>query len=78
MTNSIQNHWQEIGEKWPDPIQLRKLKTLPGFPYSQTYIRNLSTGSKPDPYLIDHVFRIGKYPAIRKDALITWLHLRTA
>jgi hypothetical protein len=73
-------NWNEIATPWRDPFLLkdaRDQKKAPGFPYSGGYLRNLCTGSNPDPYLSKHVFRIGKHPAIRKAALVEWLNART-
>jgi len=74
---STLSQWAEIGAEWPDPVQLRHIKRLSGFPYSGGYLRNLCTGREADPDLQQHVFHIGKFPAIRKQPLIEWLEKRT-
>ena len=78
--NTTQPPWAEIAAPWRDPFLLKDAKDqtkAPGFPYSGGYLRNLCTGTNPDPFLSQHVFRIGKHPAIRKAVLIEWLNART-
>jgi hypothetical protein len=72
-----QNTWSEIAETWPDPILLKDLGKLSGFPYSKGYFRNLVTGKTCEPALKKAVFRIGKFPAIRRVDLTGWLVKRT-
>jgi len=79
-TTQLSTNWQDIGATWPDPFLLKHAKDkdmAPGFPYSGGYFRNLCTGANADPYLSQHVFRIGKHPAIRKAVLVEWLNART-
>jgi hypothetical protein len=71
------NVWQEICKNWPDPVLLKNLDRYPEFPYSGKYFRNLVTGQNCDEKLKRAIFRIGKYPAIRKSVLINWLIERT-
>lgn len=80
MSENLSVSWEEVAATWRDPFLLkdaRDQKKAPGFPYSGGYLRNLCTGKDADPYLSRHVFRIGKYPAIRKAVLIEWLNART-
>ena len=72
-----ENTWTEIAENWPDPILLKDLGKLVGFPYSKGYIRNLVTGQTCESELKNSVFRIGKFPALRRDVLVDWLAGRT-
>ena len=69
--------WSEIAKNWPDPILLKDVGKLQGFPYSKGYIRNLVTGQKCEPELKAAVFRIGKYPAMRRGVMVEWLARRT-
>jgi hypothetical protein len=71
------NVWEEITKEWPDPIRLKDLDKLPGFPYSKGYFRNLVTGKTSEKELKAAVFRIGKFPAIRRGDLTGWLVKRT-
>ena len=73
----VTNVWEEITKTWPDPILLKNLDKFPEFPYSGRYFRNLVTGQKCDAELKRAIFRIGKFPAIRKSVLIEWLSGRT-
>ncbi len=78
MTNQNKKSiWDELSKDWPDLIYLKGIKDLPNFPYSPGYIRNLCTGSKPDPELIKHLMRIGKFPALLKLPFVKWLADRT-
>jgi hypothetical protein len=70
--------WNEISKDWPDPTRLKDVEKLPGFPYSKGYFRNLVTGQTSEKELKAAVFRIGKFPAIRKNDLVRWLAERTA
>jgi hypothetical protein len=70
--------WNEISKDWPDPIRLKDLDKLSGFPYSKGYFRNLVTGQTSEKELKAAVFRIGKFPAIRRGDLTGWLATRTA
>jgi hypothetical protein len=79
MTNQNSTEiWDELSQDWPDLILLKNLKNLPNFPYSAGYIRNLCTGSNPDPDLINNVIRVGKYPALLKPPLVGWLAKRSS
>ena len=69
--------WAEIAKNWPDPILLKDLGRLPGFPYSTGYFRNLVTGQECEPELKASVFRIGRFPAVRRDVMVEWLAGRT-
>ena len=69
--------WAEIAENWPDPILLKGVEELDGFPYSKGYIRNLVTGQTCEPELKASVFRIGRFPAVRRDVMVEWLAGRT-
>lgn len=81
MEHTPSGQWSDIAEReqWPEVILLHQAdqSTLPSFPYRKTYIRNLFSGNDPDPHLAEHVFRVGKFPAIRRDDLIAWLDRRT-
>lgn len=77
MTSEHSKIWKDVGALWPDPVQLRRLGRLEGFPYSPGYFRNLCTGQAPDPDLKAHVFHIGKMAAIRKKPLLDWLARKT-
>ena len=77
MTNQNISIWAELSRGWPDLIFLKNIKNLPNFPYAPGYIRNLCTGSNPDPDLIKHVIRIGKFPALPKPPFVKWLARRT-
>ena len=74
--------WENIAETnaWPDPVLLKNMTAdrLPGFPYSRGGFRNRVTGAAADPELTKEIFFIGKYPAIRRAGLISWLDGRTA
>ncbi len=72
-----QNTWKEISLNWPDPILLKDLGKLDGFPYSRGYFRNLVTGQTCEPELKKSVFHIGKFPALRRDIIVGWLAERT-
>lgn len=69
--------WAEIAKGWSDPIYLKDVEKLEGFPYSKGYIRNLVTGQTCEPELKASVFRIGKFPALRRDVMVGWLSGRT-
>ena len=77
MNEDLSTEWAEIGNNWPDPIQLRHIGELKGFPYSPGYTRNLVTGKSADPDLKKHIFIVGKYPMVRRLALVKWLESRT-
>ena len=80
MVSRIENSataWKDARQNWPDPILLKDVEQLPGFPYKKRYLRNLCTGSKADKYLKPNTFYIGRFPAIRRDVLIAWLENRT-
>jgi hypothetical protein len=70
--------WAEIAKDWPDPILLKDIGKLEGFPYSKGYIRNLVTGQTCESDLKASVFHIGKYPALRRGVMVGWLAGRTA
>lgn len=74
----MNNPWEEISKDWPDPILLKNISDLNGFPYSKGYFRNLVTGETSEKELKAAIFRIGKFPAIRKGDLAGWLVKRTA
>ena len=69
--------WDELSREWPELILLKDIKNLKNCPYSGGYIRNLCTGSNPDPDLIKHVIRVGKFPALPKLPFVNWLARRT-
>jgi hypothetical protein len=69
--------WAEIAKKWPDPILLKDLGKLEGFPYSTGYFRNLVTGQTCETELKESVIRIGKFPALRRHVMVAWLTGRT-
>jgi hypothetical protein len=74
----MNNPWEETTKSWPDPILLKDVDKLPGFPYSKGHIRNLVTGKKHDPALKKQVFHIGKFAAIRRCAIGDWLSGRVS
>jgi len=69
--------WEEVSRSWPEIILLKDVNRLEGFPYSRGYFRNLCTGSQADTFLRENLFRVGKFPAMRKLPLATWLEKRT-
>jgi hypothetical protein len=73
--------WQEIAKQngWPDPILLKNLteEKTPGFPYSRGGFRNRVTGKDAEPELIEQIFFIGKYPAIRRAGMVSYLDHKT-
>ena len=73
----MNNPWEEVSKNWPDPILLKDLGKLEGFPYSTGYFRNLVTGQTCEPELKKAVFRIGKFPARRRHIMVGWLAGRT-
>jgi hypothetical protein len=73
----MNNPWEEVSKNWPDPILLKDLGKLEGFPYSTGYFRNLVTGQTCEPELKKAVFRIGKFPALRRHIMVGWLAGRT-
>lgn len=76
-----QTTWHSIAESnaWSDPILLKNLtaEKTPGFPYSRGGFRNRVTGRDAEQELIDQIFFIGKYPAIRRRDLVSWLDAKT-
>jgi len=74
--------WQSISSEntWPDPILLKNMAPdrLSGFPYSRGGFRNRVTGKDAEPELTEKIFNIGKFPAIRRADLISWLDGRTS
>lgn len=70
--------WNQVAADWP-PILFAKdcdRKTLPGFPYTKNYLRNLLTGKDKDETL--ETFKVGKLLAIKKNNLVGWLARRTS
>lgn len=80
-TPPTETTWQSIADAnaWPDPILLKNMtdERLPGFPYSRGGFRNRVTGRDTDPALTELIFFIGKFPAIRRAGLVSWLDGRT-
>lgn len=73
--------WQSISESntWPDPILLKNMTPdrLPGFPYSRGGFRNRVTGKNAETELTTEIFFIGKFPAIRRAGLVSYLDNKT-
>ena len=80
-TTTGETTWQAIAREngWPNPILLKNMtpERLPGFPYSRGGFRNRVTGKDAEPELKEQIFFIGKYPAIRRAGLVTWLDTQT-
>ena len=81
MKENLSSIWADIAKRelWPEVVLLHQAdpETLPSFPYRKNYTRNLYSGLNHDPDLAGHVFRVGKFPAIRRDDLVAWLDKRT-
>jgi hypothetical protein len=69
--------WGELSKAWPEIILLKDVNRLENFPYSRGYFRNLCTGHQADVFLRENLFRVGKFPAMRKQPLAAWLEKRT-
>ena len=73
--------WEEIAKEnaWPDPILLKNMtpERLPGFPYSRGGFRNRVTGKDTEQELTEQIFTIGKFPAIRRAGLVSYLDHKT-
>ena len=78
MNEKNQNLWEEISQTWPDPILLKNVQELLGYPYSKNYTKNMANGKDCDYGLKKLVFQIGKFPAIRRKNLAEWLNKRTS
>ena len=78
MNDKNQNLWEEISQTWPDPILLKNVQKLLGYPYSRGYTKNMANSKDYDHGLKELLFQIGKFPAIRRKNLVEWLSKRTA
>ncbi len=80
-TTTGETLWQRIAREngWPNPILLKNMtpERLSGFPYSRGGFRNRVTGKNADPELTEQIFFIGKYPAILRAGLVSWLDRQT-
>ncbi len=70
--------WLCWAEKWPQAIFLKDIHKLDNFPYSRGYFRNIVTGHNRDMSISRHIYEIGRFKAIDKEILISWLARRTS
>ena len=70
--------WLCWSEKWPQAIFLKDIHKLENFPYSRGYFRNLVTGHRQDESISKHIYEIGRFKAIDKEKLVSWLIERTS
>lgn len=66
--------WTHLSQEWPEIIYLRKVGDLPNFPWNQKSFRNFCCGIKADPQLKAEKFYIGRFVALKKESLVSFLN----